>query len=163
MRDQVQHSINAVGLRAGLIVSRYHQTITMTLAEGAREAFVTAGGNPSHIIEISSPGAFELPQIARTLADSGRVDCIVALGCVIQGETSHFDYICQAVAHGLMSVALDTGISVAFGVLTCMTLDQAHARAGGEHGNKGVEAMRAAIESFHARRLSCRDPKGALP
>lgn len=154
MRDELSHSVNAAGLRIGLVVSRYHLDITRALAEGAREAFVEAGGDPARIVELSAPGAYELPQIARALAESGRVDGIVALGCVIHGETKHFEYICQAVAQGLMTVALSAKMPVAFGVLTCDTLPQAKARAGGELGNKGVEAMHAALGALHAQRLA---------
>lgn len=146
--------MNAAGLRAGLVVSRYHEGITRALAEGAREAFVEAGGDPADLIELAAPGAYELPQIASALARSGRVDLIIALGCVIHGETKHFEYICQAVAQGLMTVSLESAMPVAFGVLTCDTLAQAKARAGGELGNKGVEAMHAALGALHAQRAA---------
>ena len=154
MRDESSQSVNAAGLRAGLVVSQYHEGITRALAEGAREAFVEAGGDPAHICELAAPGAYELPQIASALARSGRVDFVVALGCVIHGETKHFEYICQAVAQGLMTVSLETGMPVAFGVLTCDTTAQAKARAGGELGNKGVEAMHAALGAVHACRAA---------
>ncbi len=92
------------------------------------------------------PGAFELPLAAQTLAKTGNYDAIVALGCVIRGETPHFDYVSQAATHGLLRVTLDTGLPVAFGVLTTEDLAQAEARAGGTHGNKGFDAAQTAVE-----------------
>ena len=92
------------------------------------------------------PGAFELPLAATALAKSRRYSCVLAIGCVIRGETPHFDYVSSEAASGVQLAALETGVPVSFGVLTCDTLEQAEARAGGRHGNKGVEAARSALE-----------------
>lgn len=153
----------ALGLRVGLVVSRYHESITGALREGAVAAFIAAGGEMVNIVELIAPGAFELPQIAMTLARSQRVEAIVTLGCVIRGETSHFDFICSAVAQGLMNVGRETGIPTTFGVLTCDTLEQAQARAGGRHGNKGEEAMSAALMCRHVQRQARWTPEAATP
>jgi 6,7-dimethyl-8-ribityllumazine synthase len=105
-----------------------------------------AGAGSDDVEELSVPGAYELPQAARAAAETGRYDAVVALGCVIRGETPHFEYICTAVAHGLMSAAGDTGVPMTFGVLTTDTEAQAAARAGDGRDNKGFEAAAAAID-----------------
>ncbi|MFO0873129.1 MAG: 6,7-dimethyl-8-ribityllumazine synthase [Phycisphaerales bacterium] len=144
--------VNASGLRVGLVVSRYHAEITSALARGARDAFARAGGSEADLLEVASPGTFELPAICAAFANDTPVDAVVALGCVIAGETRHDRYIAGAVADGLMRIAIDTGRPVAFGVLTVGTIEQARARAGGAKGNKGAEAMVAAIEAALAIR-----------
>jgi 6,7-dimethyl-8-ribityllumazine synthase len=136
----------AAGFRFGLVVSRFNETITTRLRDGARAALSEAGAGQDEVEEYWVPGAFELPQAARELGDTGKFDAIVALGCVIRGETPHFDYICQAVAGGLMRASGDTGVPIAFGVLTTDTEAQAGARAGDGRDNKGFEAAAAAIE-----------------
>src|SRR5205085_3048345 len=105
-----------------------------------------AGAVETHVQVFEVPGAFEVPQAARAAAESGRFDAVVCLGCVVRGETPHFDYISSAVAHGIMTAAGDTGVPMAFGVLTTDTLNQAQARAGEGEDNKGREAAAAAIE-----------------
>src|SRR5690606_627514 len=117
--------------------------------EGAADALAARGGDPAALHVAWVPGAFEIPQAARTLAASGRYDAIVALGVVIRGGTPHFEFVCSAVTDGVREVVRDTGVPVAFGVLTCDDTEQALARVGGEHGNKGAEAMQAAIEMAH--------------
>jgi 6,7-dimethyl-8-ribityllumazine synthase len=136
----------AAGFRFGLVVSRFNETITTRLRDGARAALVEGGAAADEVQECWVPGAFELPQAARELADTGRFDAIIALGCVIRGETPHFDYICRAVASGLMTASGDTGVPMAFGVLTTDTEVQAAARAGDGRDNKGFEAAAAGIE-----------------
>lgn len=136
----------AAGFRFGLVVSRFNETITTRLRDGARAALTEAGAAAVDVRECWVPGAFELPQAARELADTGRIDAVVALGCVIRGETPHFDYICRAVANGLMEASGDTGVPMAFGVLTTDNEAQALARAGEGRDNKGFEAAAAAIE-----------------
>lgn len=136
----------ASGFRFGLVVSRFNESITARLRDGARAALAEAGAGPDDVQEYWVPGAFELPQAARELADTGRFDAIVALGCVIRGETPHFDYICGAVANGLMTASGDTGVPMAFGVLTTDNEEQAVARAGDGRDNKGFEAAAAGIE-----------------
>jgi 6,7-dimethyl-8-ribityllumazine synthase len=136
----------AGGSRFALIVSRFNEGITSRLAAGARAALAEAGASDDHVTLVSVPGAFELPQAARIAAGTGRFEAIVCLGCVIRGETPHFEYICDAVAHGLMEASAATGVPMAFGVLTTDTWEQADARAGGGRDNKGFEAAAAAIE-----------------
>jgi 6,7-dimethyl-8-ribityllumazine synthase len=136
----------AAGARFLLIVSRFNSAITDRLAAGAQAALAEAGASGDQVAMVSVPGAFELPQAARAAAESGRYDAIVCLGCVIRGETPHFEYISAAVAHGLMDAAGETGIPMAFGVLTTDTWDQAEARAGEGRDNKGFEAAAAALE-----------------
>jgi 6,7-dimethyl-8-ribityllumazine synthase len=127
-------------------VSRFNEAITGRLADGARAALAEAGALGDHVATIMVPGAFELPQAARGVAETGRYDAIVCLGCVIRGETPHFEYISSAVAHGLMEAAGETGVPMAFGVLTTETWEQAEARAGEGRDNKGFEAAAAALE-----------------
>ena len=136
----------AAGLRFALVVSRFNESITGSLRAGARAALTQAGAAAADLEEFDVPGAYELPQAARAIAEAGRFDAIVALGCVIRGETPHFDYICAAVAHGLMAAAGETGVPMSFGVLTTDSEDQARARAGDGPDNKGFEAAAAAIE-----------------
>jgi 6,7-dimethyl-8-ribityllumazine synthase len=137
-------------LRIAVIASAYHADVTGALRDGAVSALQGRGGTIA--IEDSAPGAFELPMVAQAVAARGDVDAVVALGCVLTGETSHDRYISDAVAHGLMQVALRHGVPVTFGVLTCVTIEQARARAGGARGNKGSEAMDAAIDAALAVR-----------
>jgi 6,7-dimethyl-8-ribityllumazine synthase len=136
----------ATGYRVALVVSRFNAGITGALRDGAHAALVHAGAAEQDIEEMSVPGAFELPQAARLVAETGRFDAVVCLGCVIRGETPHFEYISSAVAHGLMEAAGDTGVPIAFGVLTTDTQAQAEERAGTGPDNKGWEAAAAALE-----------------
>jgi 6,7-dimethyl-8-ribityllumazine synthase len=136
----------ADGARFALIVSRFNDAITTKLQEGARAALLEAGAAEDHISVYSVPGAFELPQAARCVAETGRFDAIVCLGCVIRGETPHFEYISAAAAHGLMQASGETGVPMAFGVLTTDTPEQAEARAGAGRDNKGFEAAAAALD-----------------
>jgi 6,7-dimethyl-8-ribityllumazine synthase len=137
---------SAAGARFALVVSRFNEAITGRLAAGARAALAEAGAADDQITLILVPGAFELPQAARAAAASGRFEAVICLGCVIRGETPHFEYICSAAAHGLMDASGATGVPMAFGVLTVDSSDQALARAGDGRDNKGFEAAAAAIE-----------------
>jgi 6,7-dimethyl-8-ribityllumazine synthase len=130
----------------GIVVSSFNGRITTRLLDAALGELEERGVARSNIEILRVPGAFELPLGAMALARTRRFSCIVALGCVIRGETSHFDYISSETASGLQLAGLETGIPVSFGVLTCDTREQAEARAGGEHGNKGTEAARTALE-----------------
>ncbi len=145
MRASLPIQPRAAGLRVALVVSRYHNAIVDRLADGATEAFRGAGGRDEDLIHIDAPGAFELPVIAAACLRRDDVDAVVTLGLVLTGETTHDRYICKSVAQGLQELAMETGKPAAFGVLTCQTIAQAEARAGGEKGNKGAEAMNAAI------------------
>ncbi len=136
----------AAGYRFALVVSRFNAAITDSLRDAARKALAEAGAGASDVEELSVPGAFELPQAARCAAETGRFDAIICLGCVIRGATPHFEYISSAVAHGIMEAAGETGIPIAFGVLTTDTESQAGERAGPGRDNKGWEAAAAGIE-----------------
>ncbi len=131
--------------RIGIVVSDWNSEVTGALYEGACHALVASGIVRKNIYKRSVPGSFELPLAAQQMAGDKKVDAVIALGCVIRGETPHFDYICQAVAYGIMRVSLDTGKPVAFGVLTALNQSQALERAGGKLGNKGEEAAVTAL------------------
>jgi 6,7-dimethyl-8-ribityllumazine synthase len=133
-------------MRIALVVSTYHRFITDRLAAGARAALVEGGVSPDAVELAEVPGAFELPQAASVIADSGRFAAVVCLGCLIRGETPHFDVIAAATAHGIMRAAQRSGVPVSFCVLTTNTADEAVARAGDGPGNKGREAAVAALE-----------------
>jgi 6,7-dimethyl-8-ribityllumazine synthase len=137
---------SAAGLRFALVVSKYHDFVTDRLQKGALSALTAAGVAENEVTVLRVPGAFEIPLAAQHAAEGGRFDAIVCLGCVIRGETPHFDYICSAVAHGLTSAAAATGVPMAFGVLTTNSVEEALARAGEGVSNKGHEAAVAAIE-----------------
>ncbi|MCK4871582.1 MAG: 6,7-dimethyl-8-ribityllumazine synthase [Phycisphaerales bacterium] len=133
--------------RVAVVVSTYNAWITKPLLAGAEAEYVRRGGDQARLAVVQVPGTYELTAACRELAASGAYDAVVALGCVIRGETPHFDAICQSVTHGLTEMTLRTGVPVGFGVLTCDTAAQAEARAGGDKGNKGAEAMAAAMDT----------------
>ena len=152
MYTEVKTTTSAQNLRIGVVVSRYHEKITTAMRDAAVEKFAEAGGKEENLKVVSTPGAFELPAVAHGLVKAGGLDAVVAIGCVLSGETTHDRYISQAVANGLTQITLQTGVPIAFGLLTCQTMAQAKARAGGEVGNKGTEAMAAAIETVNTLR-----------
>jgi len=135
---------------SAVVVSRYNETVTSVMLDGAIGAYLRRGGAESELAVLEAPGAYELISIARAAATSGLYATVVCLGCVIKGETSHDVYISNAVAVGLAQITIDTGVPVAFGVLTTNTNEQAIARAGGDKGNKGAEAMDAALDAADA-------------
>jgi 6,7-dimethyl-8-ribityllumazine synthase len=139
-----QGSLDAAKLRIGIVVSRFNEFITEQLAKGALDALEKHGCPHENISFVKVPGAWELPIAAKALAV--RCDAIVALGAVVRGDTPHFEYVAGGAAEGLSRVSLDTGVPIAFGVLTTEDLQQAMDRAGGKSGNKGSEAAEAAIE-----------------
>lgn len=134
------------GLRFAVVYSRFNDAITGKLRDGARHALDESGARGSDIEIIGVPGAFEIPQAARCVAETGRFDAVVCLGCVIRGATPHFEYIASAVAHGIQAASAETGVPMAFGVLTTDTWAQAEERAGSGRDNKGFEAAAAALE-----------------
>jgi 6,7-dimethyl-8-ribityllumazine synthase len=134
------------GGRFALVVSRWNSFITERLVEGAVGALVRHGVSEDQITQVRVPGAFEMPLAALRVARSGRFDAVIALGCVIRGATPHFEYVAAEVSKGLAHVGLETGVPIAFGVLTTDTIDQAIERAGTKGGNKGAEAAMAALE-----------------
>jgi 6,7-dimethyl-8-ribityllumazine synthase len=142
----IQGSGRAAGFRFAVVVSKYNDFITDRLQAGALAALAEAGVAPSDITLVRVPGAFEIPLAALHAAESGRFDAIVCLGCLIRGETAHFEYISSAVSHGLTDGAAATGVPMSFGVLTTNSIEEALARAGEGSSNKGREAAVAAIE-----------------
>lgn len=154
------------GCRFALVVSQFNDAVTARLRDGARAALTEAGAAGDDVEEFQVPGAFELPQAARGVAETGRFDAVITLGCVIRGETPHFEYICAAAAHGVMAAAGETGVPMTFGVLTTDTEAQALARAGQGRDNKGFEAAAAAIDMallFRDLRAATRPPKPSKP
>lgn len=138
--------LDAAGLRFAVVVSRFNSLITERLLRGAVEALEKSGAAKADIEIVEVPGAFELPLASKKLAIKDEYDALIAIGCVIRGETSHYDYVCSETARGLQLAQMDTGVPIIFCVLTCETQEQAMARAGGKHGNKGFDSGLAAIE-----------------
>ncbi len=137
---------SARGRTVAIVAARFNDLIVASLLKGARAAWSERGGEGEQLMVVRVPGAFELPVVARQLAGSGRYDAIVALGCVIRGDTPHFDYVAGECARGLQLASLETGVPVIFGVLTVETLEQALERAATTAMNKGGESMEAALE-----------------
>lgn len=137
--------LEARDLRFTIVAARFNDFVVERLIDGALEALQRHGAGPAQLELVRVPGAFDLPIIVRRIAQSGRADAIIALGAVIRGETAHFDYVAGECASGLSRVACDTGVPVAFGVLTTDTVEQAADRAGGKAGNRGADAAEAAI------------------
>jgi 6,7-dimethyl-8-ribityllumazine synthase len=143
---KIQGGLSAADLRFGVVVSRFNSFITERLLQGALEALERSGATGKDVDVVYVPGSFELPLAAKKLAVTGRYDALIAIGCVLRGETVHYDYVCSETARGLQLAQMDTGIPVMFCVLTCDTLEQAIDRAGLKGGNKGFEAGLGAIE-----------------
>src|SRR3954452_3971822 len=139
-----QGSLDATNLRIGVLVSRFNEFITEQLAIGALQALEKHGCSQENITLVKVPGAWELAVVAKTLAP--QCDALVALGAVIRGDTPHFEFVARGVTDGLNQVSLQTGVPIAFGVLTTDNMQQAMDRAGGKSGNKGAEAAEVAIE-----------------
>jgi len=146
MVRELQGQLKADGLRIGIAVSRFNEFITSKLLSGALDCLRRHGCPESQTTCVHVPGAFDLPVAAKRLAESGAYDALICLGCVIRGQTSHFDYVAGEAAKGIARVALDSGVPTAFGVLTTDTMEQAIDRAGGKFGNKGTDAAMTAIE-----------------
>jgi 6,7-dimethyl-8-ribityllumazine synthase len=148
--DTKQTELDGSGLRFAMVVSRFNSLITERLLAGARDALAESGAVKEDIEVVHVPGAFELPLASKKLALKGEYDALIAIGCVIRGETTHYDYVCSETARGLQLAQMDTGVPIIFCVLTCETQEQALARAGGEAGdkssNKGYGCGLAAIE-----------------
>jgi 6,7-dimethyl-8-ribityllumazine synthase len=143
--ETVEGTGRAVGFRFALVVSKYNDFVTDRLQTGAMATLAGAGAASSDITVVRVPGAFEIPLAAQHAAETGRFDAIVCLGCLIRGETPHFEYIASAVSHGLTAAAAATGVPMAFGVLTTNSVEEALARAGEGAGNMGLVAAVAAI------------------
>lgn len=142
---KVKSKVNLAKKKFAIIVAEWNEEITEALYEGAYSSLIANGAKKGHITRKTVPGTFELTLGAQWMADKKDIDAVIVLGCVIQGETPHFDYICQAVAYGITEVNLKSKKPVIFGVLTTLDKAQALARAGGKYGNKGEEAALTAI------------------
>ena len=152
MANTIEGNLSAAPYRFGIVVSRFNEFITKRLLDGALDCLRRHGATEASIDIIYCPGAFEIPELAQRLAGSALYDAIICLGCVIRGETPHFDHVANAVSSGVARVALESRIPVIFGVLTTDTLEQAIERAGAKAGNKGRDAALAAIEMADLRK-----------
>ncbi|MEJ5226957.1 6,7-dimethyl-8-ribityllumazine synthase [Thermodesulfovibrio sp.] len=142
----IEGKLQAQGLKFGIVVSRFNEFITSKLLEGAIDALLRHGAKEVDIQIVRVPGSFEIPLVAKKLAQSGKFNAIICLGTLIRGATPHFDYIAAEVSKGIALVSLETGIPVSFGVITTETIEQAIERAGSKSGNKGWDAAVTAIE-----------------
>jgi 6,7-dimethyl-8-ribityllumazine synthase len=143
---------NAKGLRFGIVVSEWNETITSGLHQGAVEALLENGVNDDDIVTWHVPGSFELVYGSKKMLQTQNVDAVIAIGSVIQGETKHFDFVCEAVSQGIKDLNVQTDVPVIFCVLTDNTMQQAIDRSGGKHGNKGTEGAVAAIKMAYLRK-----------
>jgi 6,7-dimethyl-8-ribityllumazine synthase len=148
----LEGDLSATGMKFAIIAARWNAVITDRLLEGALDALLRSGANRDAVEVVRVPGAWEIPAAARTLANAGKVDAIITLGCLLRGETAHYEAIYNEVARGIGQSQQETGIPHSFGVLTCENLEQALDRAGLKAGNKGFEAAAAAIEMVSLRR-----------
>ena len=142
----IEGSLEARGLKFAIIVGRFNSVVTDRLLAGALDALRRSGADAADIEVVKVPGSWEIPITLQTLASQKRHDAIIALSAVIRGDTPHFDYVAGGAAEGLARVSVETGVPIAFGVLTTETMDQALDRAGGKHGNKGYEAAATVLE-----------------
>lgn len=157
----VAGKIKADGLRFGIVVSRFNEFITDRLLRSAYDGLVRSGAKEKDIKIVRVPGSFEIPLAARTLAETKKYDAIICLGCLLRGDTAHYDVIVNEVTRGIGQSAQETGVPHAFGVLTCDTLEQAIDRAGLKMGNKGFEAALAAVEMANLKK-AIRSQRSAL-
>jgi 6,7-dimethyl-8-ribityllumazine synthase len=157
--NEIRGAHDGSGMRFGVVVSRFNSFITERLLAGALEALEQGGASPAKIDVVRVPGSFEIPLAVKKMALGHRYDALIAIGCILRGETAHFDYLATEVARGIQLAQMDTGVPIIFCVLTCDTLEQAIDRAGLKSGNKGSEAGHAALEMAQiSRRL-----RGAIP
>jgi 6,7-dimethyl-8-ribityllumazine synthase len=147
MPRYIEGNLTAANLKFGIIVGRFNSFIGERLLDGALDALLRHGASHEDIVVARVPGAFEIPLATKKMAQSGSYDAIICLGAVIRGATPHFDYVASEVAKGVAHVSLETGVPVAFGVLTTDTIEQAVERAGTKAGNKGFDAAMTAIET----------------
>jgi 6,7-dimethyl-8-ribityllumazine synthase len=153
-------SLVATGLRFGVVVARFNSLVTEQLLAGAIDAIRRHGADDQQVDVFRCPGTFELPQLLRRVALSGRYDAVVALGAVIRGGTPHFDYVAAEATKGVAHVMMEAPCAVAMGILTCDSMEQALERAGVKAGNKGAEAAVAAIEQANVLRAEAKLPRG---
>lgn len=156
----IRGELTADGLRFAIVVSRFNSFITDRLLSAAVDALERAGASRKAVDVVHVPGSFELPLAAKQLAQTGKYDALIAVGCILRGETSHYHYVCSETARGLQLAQMDSGYPIIFCVLTCDTLEQAIDRAGLKGGNKGFEAGLAALEMAHlSRKLRAAIPR----
>jgi 6,7-dimethyl-8-ribityllumazine synthase len=146
MPHVISAPLDAGSHRYALVVARFNEFITSRLVDGAVDELTRHGAQPDNITQVWAPGSWEIPLVAQKLAASGRYAAVLCLGCVIRGQTPHFEYVANEVAKGIAQVSLTTGVPVTFGIVTADSLEQAIDRAGAKAGNKGADAARAAIE-----------------
>jgi len=146
MPKMYEGHLDASGLRIGIVISRFNEFISTKLLGGAMDALIRHGASDQDVEVAWVPGAFEIPLVAKRMADSGRYDCVICLGCIIRGATPHFDYVAAESSKGIAQVAMKSDCPVAFGILTTETIEQAIERAGTKAGNKGWDAALAAVE-----------------
>ena len=157
--NEIRGEFSGASLRLGIVVSRFNSFITERLLAGALDALERAGAEGKQIDVVRVPGSFEIPIAAKKMGSSGKYDAVIAIGCILRGETSHFEYISSEVARGVQLAQMDTGVPIIFCVLTCDTLEQAIDRAGLKSGNKGFEAGLTALEMANlARKLASTNP-----
>lgn len=142
----IEGEIQAKGLKFGIVVSRFNDFITSRLLDGARDALLRHGADEKDVDVVKVPGSFEIPMVAKRLASKGSYNAIICLGTVIRGATPHFEYVASEVSKGIASASMETGVPIAFGVITSDTIEQAVERAGTKSGNKGWDAAITAIE-----------------
>ncbi len=147
--NKIEGNVVGTGLRVGIVAARFNEFIVSKLVGGAQDALVRHGVNDDDIDVAYVPGAFEIPLVAKKMANAGKYDAIICLGAVIKGATSHYDYVCAEVSKGVASVGLEAGIPVLFGVLTTDNIEQAIERAGTKAGNKGYDVACGAIEMIN--------------
>ena len=150
--NRIEANLLAHDLKFAILSTRWNHLIVDRLVEGAELAFVQHGGKTENLDHYLAPGSYEVPLVARKLAESGKYDAIVCLGAVIKGDTDHYDFVAGGAANGILNTSLHTGVPVAFGVLTTDTVEQALNRAGIKAGNKGGEAVLAMIETVNLLR-----------
>ena len=154
MAQEIVGNFDGSDVRVGVVTARFNSVVTDRLEAGAIDCFRRHGVDADRILVVRVPGAFEIPSVARRLVHQGKADGVVGIGCVIRGETAHYDYICEAAIGGLAAIGRETGVPVTCGVLTTEDLEQALQRAGGKVGNKGFEAAQALLECISvARRI----------
>ena len=156
MANVIEGAVDARGMRIGVIVSRFNNFITAKLLDGALEGLKTHGAADDDLTVIHVPGAFEIPVVAARMAASGKFDALVCLGAVIRGDTPHFEYVCDAVTHGIGKAVWEYRMPISFGVLTTDNVQQAMERSGVKDANKGYEAALTAIEMVSVLRQLAR-------
>jgi len=146
MTQVISAKLDAKPYRFALVVARFNEFITTRLVDGALDELVRHGAEAENLVQVWVPGSWEIPLVAQKLAAGGRYAAVICLGCVIRGQTPHFEYVAAEVAKGIAHVSLTTGVPVTFGIVTADSLEQAIDRAGAKTGNKGADAARAALE-----------------